>query len=324
MNKLLTIAIPTFNRAQILDRQLAWLSQAIQGFENECEIIISDNCSTDRTPDVISQWQPVLSNAQLKINRNSSNIGAVRNIAYCIDSATSKYVWTIGDDDPIREQTIAYILHNLKTEPELALIILNFSKRHARTGEIVFERCFAIEDDEVIADGKAAIERCLEERSGGGVALTTALVYRTDLAQNALQNWSSGLSNLLVQIYWTAFCALGGSVKVTKDNYLECTAGTHHFGQDKNLSLSRHGDIAVVFVKLMRLGYSPQLCQKLVLERFTKFSGKPILSRLRRSPVATLAILSRYFDAVWRVCWENLQLTLTSYRRANLAVSRMR
>ena len=44
MQKLLTIAIPTYNRAALLDKQLAWLATAIKGFESECEIIISDNC----------------------------------------------------------------------------------------------------------------------------------------------------------------------------------------------------------------------------------------------------------------------------------------
>jgi abequosyltransferase len=42
MNKLLSIVIPTFNRAHLLEQQLAWLSTVIQGFESECEIIISD------------------------------------------------------------------------------------------------------------------------------------------------------------------------------------------------------------------------------------------------------------------------------------------
>jgi hypothetical protein len=44
MNKLLTIAIPTYNRADLLDKQLTWLSQGIKGFESECEILVSDNC----------------------------------------------------------------------------------------------------------------------------------------------------------------------------------------------------------------------------------------------------------------------------------------
>ena len=35
MHTLLTIAIPTYNRADLLDQQLAWLAQAIKGFESE-------------------------------------------------------------------------------------------------------------------------------------------------------------------------------------------------------------------------------------------------------------------------------------------------
>jgi len=57
MNKLLTIAIPTYNRADLLDKQLTWLSQAIKGFETECEILVSDNCSTDHTQSIINKWR---------------------------------------------------------------------------------------------------------------------------------------------------------------------------------------------------------------------------------------------------------------------------
>ena len=49
MSKLLTISIPTYNRAQALDRQLMWLATEILGHEDDCEIIISDDCSTDNT-----------------------------------------------------------------------------------------------------------------------------------------------------------------------------------------------------------------------------------------------------------------------------------
>lgn len=299
MNKLLTLGIPTYNRAQLLDKQLAWLAQAIKGFESACEILISDNCSTDNTPEVIKKWQPFLSNATLKLNRNSENIGAVRNIAYCINTATSKYVWTISDDDRIHEQTLAYVIQTLTTHSNLALLLLNYSKRSVITGKIKFERCFAIDDDTVSANGKAVFERCLEERGGVGVALTTALVYRTDLAQCAVQEWSSGLSNLLVQLYWTGFCAIHGSVKVTKDNYLECAAGNQHFLQDEKVTLSfYYADLPEVFVKLMQLGYSRHLCHQLVLKRLTEFNWKFIFRMLKRAPVTTLHVLSRYLGSL--------------------------
>jgi glycosyltransferase involved in cell wall biosynthesis len=60
MNKLLTIAIPTYNRADLLDKQLEWLSQAIKGYESECEIFVSDNCSSDHTQEIIQKWQDIL------------------------------------------------------------------------------------------------------------------------------------------------------------------------------------------------------------------------------------------------------------------------
>ncbi|PAX46954.1 glycosyltransferase family 2 protein, partial [Brunnivagina elsteri] len=99
MTRLLTIAIPTFNRSVILDKQLEWLNQAIRGFENDCEILISDNCSTDNTPDIIKKWQNNFSNVVFISNCNTSNIGVMRNITFCLNTAQTKYVWVIGDDD---------------------------------------------------------------------------------------------------------------------------------------------------------------------------------------------------------------------------------
>jgi len=299
MNKLLTISIPTFNRATLLDKQIAWLAQAIKGLESECEIVISDNCSTDSTPEVIQRWQPILSRATLKLNRNSQNIGAVRNIAYCINTATGEYVWTISDDDHIHEQTLAYVLKTLSTHPDLALLILNFSKRSGKTGETKLERCFVIDDDLISSNGKAIFEQCLQERRGGGVALTTALVYRRDLAQRGVQTWTSGLDNLLVQIYWTGFCACYGSVKVTKDNYLECNSGTHHFTEARSSKLKLQlKDSPAVFIKLMELGYSQRLCQQLILGKFKRNFKQLLRSMRKQSPVITLQELNCYFGAL--------------------------
>ena len=57
MNALLTIAVPTYNRAELLNKQLAWLAKSIKGYESECEIIISDNCSEDNTQEIVKKWQ---------------------------------------------------------------------------------------------------------------------------------------------------------------------------------------------------------------------------------------------------------------------------
>ncbi len=130
MNKLLTIAIPTYNRANLLDKQLTWLAQAIKGFEDECEILVSDNCSTDNTQEVIQKWQATLNNITFKSNKNLKNLGVVKNIMYCLKSTTTKYVWTIGDDDPIQDRAIAYVISKLRQHEDLSLLFLNFSGRN--------------------------------------------------------------------------------------------------------------------------------------------------------------------------------------------------
>ena len=75
MNNLLTIAIPTFNRSELLNKQLAWLAEVVKRFESDCEIFISNNSSTDNTQEVIKNCQKTLSNIKLKYNRNSQNVG---------------------------------------------------------------------------------------------------------------------------------------------------------------------------------------------------------------------------------------------------------
>jgi abequosyltransferase len=228
MNKLLTIAIPTYNRAELLNKQLAWLAKSIKGYESECEIIVSDNCSEDHTQEIVKKWQSFLPTTTFHINKNSENVGVMKNINYCIKAATSKYVWTISDDDIIADKTISYIINTLKKEPDLGLLILNFSCRHEVTGELLYQRCYELDYEQVEHDGKVTFERCIQENRSG-VQLMSAQVYKTELAQSALQKWTSGVKNLDYQVYLTGFCAFHGSVKITKDSLLENAFGASHW-----------------------------------------------------------------------------------------------
>ncbi|MDM9381012.1 glycosyltransferase family 2 protein [Chlorogloeopsis sp. ULAP01] len=298
MNKLLTIAIPTYNRAELLDRQLMWLSQAIKGFESECEIIISDNCSPDHTQEIIEKWLNRLGDIQVKVNRNNKNIGVIKNITYCINEAKGEYVWTVGDDDPIQDRTIAYILKNLKESPELSLLILNFSCRYEPTGQIIYERCFDIKHEEVCVDGKAVFQRCLQENHSG-VGFMTAQIYRTALAQSAVKKCLSGLDNMELQVYWTAFCAAHGSVKVTKETYVESLFGLSHWMREPKVLLKmQYIDLPKLYVKLMELGYSPEFCSRLVLQHFIKNNWRVFFGALKRWPILTISTIIPYLSLV--------------------------
>lgn len=265
MDSALTIAFPTYNRAALLDRQLGWLSRAVTGHERQCEILVSDNASPDETPLVIDRWRSALADrgASVRVNRHAKNVGAIRNIAFCIASAQTRHVWTVGDDDEIEDGALDYVLTQIQERPDLALLTLNFSSRLVTTGELRFERCYEIEEDAVHADGRELFMRCLEH-DPGGVALTTAQVYRSDLAGQAIREWRLGLHNLVTQIYWTGFCAANGPVKVTRETHLECAAGTHFFVGNPRLQYKLDlGDTVELYARLARTGYPVDRCLRL-------------------------------------------------------------
>jgi abequosyltransferase len=320
VNKLLTIAIPTYNRADLLDKQLAWLAKSIKGYESECEIIVSDNCSGDNTPEIVRKWQLLLENTTFKYNKNLENVGVMRNIAYCIKAATSKYVWTISDDDRIDEKTVSAVVNILNTEPELTLLILNFSCRHEITGELIYERCYEIEDEKIEPDGKAVFERCIQENRSG-VQLMSAQVYRTDLAQGALQKWSDGVNNLDSQVYVTGFCAFHGNVKITKNVYLENAFGASHWMVKPKLLLKMQYTYSPeVDVKLKEIGYSNNFCSKLVLHHFNHNNWKVFFGALRRWPILAVSVIIPYLSLVSSSALE----TVISSKEAESRTAQMR
>ena len=74
---LITIAIPTFNRASWLgDCVLSALSQTYRNFE----VLISDNASTDRTQEVLKQF----SDPRVRVVRQETNIGLLPNWNACL------------------------------------------------------------------------------------------------------------------------------------------------------------------------------------------------------------------------------------------------
>ena len=319
MNKLLTIAIPTFNRAKLLDKQLAWLAEAIKGFEADCEILVSDNCSTDNTQDVVKKWQSTLSHITFNYNKNPENIGVLKNITYCLNAATTQYVWTIGDDDPIQEKAVTYVLTKIKEHQNLSLLFLNYSGRNKVTGEpvhpptIVGNRWFDVDSEDGCGDGKAIFEHCYD-KSVGAVIFLTAIVYRTDLVQRGLQIWQDAVNNWIFLAYLAGYCAANGSVIVTKDIYMECIVGVSYWQKDpKSALLMQYKHIPEVLVKLEENGYSQQFCRRMIVKNFREVNLKVLLGALKRWPLFTMKIVIPFLalvgvSALQLITWKNLKM----------------
>ncbi len=303
MDKLLTIAIPTFNRSELLNKQLTWLAQAVKGFESDCEIYISDNCSTDNTKEVVKNWQKTLTNITIRYNKNPQNIGLMRNFAACMQVAKSEYVWVIADDHHIQQRTLAYVVQNLKDNLNLSLLALNFSIRSIPTKEIVTECVFEIENEEIRADGKAFIEHSLA--ADYILGLMSGMVYKTEAIKLAIQKWPSSPDSAEGQIYWTAFCATQGSVKITKDIYIEYPSPMFFQTKPKEWFRRHYAELPEVYTKLIEIGYSQKFCRELILKHFRqKNNWKVVLGAIRRWPLFAIVTMLRYFSLVGVSAWE--------------------
>ncbi|MCX6732308.1 MAG: glycosyltransferase family 2 protein [Candidatus Roizmanbacteria bacterium] len=95
MNKpFFSIIIPTYNRAEVLYFALkSYLQQDFVDFE----IVISDNCSTDNTREVVDKFN----DKRIKYFKNASNVGFINNVIQGVLKAKGDYIITHGDDDVI-------------------------------------------------------------------------------------------------------------------------------------------------------------------------------------------------------------------------------
>ena len=89
---LFTVAIPTYNRADYLPDTLACLFRQTH---EDFEVIISDNGSTDNTPEVVQRFQ----DKRIRYVRQTSNIGPAANWLFCAEQARTEWIVFNQDDD---------------------------------------------------------------------------------------------------------------------------------------------------------------------------------------------------------------------------------
>lgn len=125
---LLTIAIPTYNRAPYLERGLAALEPQLRP-ELPIELIVSDNASPDDTDGVVERYRA--RGLRIKYLKNATNLGPDGNILRCFEEAGGKYVWILGDDDFVRPGGIEKILSHMERSEYDLIYVSSVAFTHA-------------------------------------------------------------------------------------------------------------------------------------------------------------------------------------------------
>ncbi len=107
---LLSICIPTYNRAEILKRTLTKIVNDVD-FDDSVEIVISDNASTDNTQQICQKFCESYSN--IFYYRNKKNINDA-NFFHVLSKATGLYVKLNNDTISFRSGALKEIKNKIK------------------------------------------------------------------------------------------------------------------------------------------------------------------------------------------------------------------
>ena len=118
---LLTIGIPTFNRGKYLRRCLDAITEQA-GNNPTVEILVSDNCSTDNTKDIVEFYKNNYFN--VRYFRQEENIGGSNNFKFIYTHAKGRFVVAVGDDDYLSPRYLQTVLAVLYQIPDISIFCM--------------------------------------------------------------------------------------------------------------------------------------------------------------------------------------------------------
>jgi abequosyltransferase len=123
MGYLLSICIPTFNRAELLENTLTSIFNQNANI-NDFEIVISDNCSTDNTEEVVFKF--LAQYANINYTKLPSAIGADNNIVNSLSNGTGQFLKLCNDTAIFQNKSINAMVEMIKNN-NVAKPIIFFS-----------------------------------------------------------------------------------------------------------------------------------------------------------------------------------------------------
>jgi len=206
-----SIGIPTFNRAR-------WLKNAIdcalaQTYQ-DIEVLVSDNASTDNTPEVVKEY-----GSRVRYIRNETNIGPSANFRQLADLATGEYFSWLQDDDCIFNHFVERAVSQLDKYPEVTL----YGAYAAVTGHIGILANSWLYGPPIMLDWNANRPRKL---AGDllvplslceSIAIPPVVAFRASALKNILPNWDNTIPLFMER---TILCEVAATSEAIFDPYI--------------------------------------------------------------------------------------------------------
>jgi len=126
---LVTIAIPTYNRAPLLRGCIQ--AALAQSYDN-IEVLVSNNASQDDTANVLAKF----SDKRLRVLNQETNIGLLPNWNACLAAASGEYIFFVSDDDKISSQMVEKCVGALEDQSQVPVVVALTDCHLASFGQI--------------------------------------------------------------------------------------------------------------------------------------------------------------------------------------------
>lgn len=288
---LLSLCIPTYNRARLLEQSLrAVLAQITPALAGDVEVVVLDNASSDSTPEVVAQVHSDFPWVALRSVRRAQNIGPDANFCDAPMQTSGLFLYLLSDDDVLLPGAVLRLLELIRRYPSLDAIALNV-------------RAFQESPEEETRSVYFRAQDCmLQERDAALLFLSTHITFLSCIAfrrGNVLgRDYSPYFATHLAQAYmFLDALAPSQGLYVAKQTYLAQR-------MDNNQGYNFFEVFVTNFAALMRYaihaGYSPAAARAALQQHLKYIYHMLLLFKYRGSFGSIQANYADAFRRLWQ------------------------
>ena len=239
---LLTIYMPTYNRAELAARQVEFLRNECAPYMDKVQIVISNNCSTDDTEERIKK---IIEETKIEYYCNEKNIGIRANYYMCKNYVKGEYLWTVSDDDVIKKGAVKHVIDVLEKKDGLNFVMLNYGIKSLNGLWVPWTgKCGYLDN---------ALPELYYGCNGYVIITTTAVIYRYKFFEITMATLPvNDISCYGMHFFTGALAIKAGKTYISKDVWVEANNTS---GWYDRMIMSYCG-MMKAFVKLDDMGFS--------------------------------------------------------------------
>lgn len=223
--------IPTYNRAKYLKKNLDILTAQIKELhkENDVEINISDNASTDDTKSIVETFISAYPEIHISYHCNEKNLGPDGNFIAAMHLAKGEYSLLWGDDDFLKDGGLARIFELVEYgEKNNIQIMLSSTSIYDKDGNYKCEKLFLREDiNELTVDfsdlTQARAYFFLLKDMGGMLSFISDVIYKTSIIHEIKFDDDFIGTHYAFLCYWWGWLAKGNKLYYSSKSFLKET-----------------------------------------------------------------------------------------------------